>query len=59
MLQCGSQVGEQIRQAAAQGLSNEQRRPDDRDVEKKTENKVVLLGCLFQAVHLFSCKKPP
>lgn len=52
MLQCGSQVGEQIRQAAAKGLSNEQRRPDDRDVEKKTKNKVVLLGYLFQAVHL-------
>ena len=52
MLQRGGQVGEQIRQAAAEGLSDEQRRPDDRDVETKTKNKVVLLGCLFQAVHL-------
>lgn len=52
MLQCSSQVGEQIRQATAKRLSNEQRCPDDRNVEKKAENKVVLLGCLFQAVHL-------
>lgn len=57
MLQCGGQVGEQIRQAAAKGLSNEQRRPDDRDVEKKTKNKVVLLICLLQAVHLRENKK--
>lgn len=52
MLQCGGQVGEQIRQAVAKRLGNEQRRPDDWDVEEKAKNKVVLLGCLFQAVHL-------
>lgn len=56
MFQCGGQVGEQIRQTAAKGLSNEQRRPDDRNVEEKSKNKVVLLGCLFQAVHLFHVK---
>ena len=52
VLQCGGQVGEQIRQAVAKRLGNEQRRPDDWDVEEKANNKVVLLGCLFQAVHL-------
>lgn len=57
MLQRGGQVGEQIRQAAAEGLSDEQRRPDDRDVEEKAKNKVVLQGCLFQAVHLRENKK--
>ena len=56
MLQCGGQVGEQIRQAAAKRLSNEQRRPDDRDVEEKVKNKVVLI-CLLQAVHLRENKK--
>ena len=57
MLQCGGQVGEQIRQAAAKGLSNEQRRPDDRNIEKKAKDEVVLQGCLFQAVHLRENKK--
>lgn len=52
VFQRGGQVGEQIRQAAAKGLGDEQRRPDDRNIEEKTKNKVVLLGCLFQAVHL-------
>lgn len=52
MLQCGGQVGEQIWQTTAKGLGDEQRRPDDRNVEEKAKNKVVLLGCLFQAVHL-------
>ena len=52
MLQCGGQVGEQIRQTAAHRLRNEQRCPDDWDVEEEAKNKVVLLGCWFQAVHL-------
>lgn len=58
MLQCGGQVGEQIRQTAAKGLGDEQRRPDDRDVEEKAKDEVVLLGCLFQAVHLQNSKEP-
>ena len=32
VLQCVDQVGEQIRQATAKGLGDEQRRPDDRDI---------------------------
>ena len=38
VLQRGGQVGEQIRQTAAKGLGNEQRRPDDRDIEEKAQN---------------------
>ena len=38
VLQRGGQVGEQIRQTAAKGLCNEQRRPDDRDIEEKAQN---------------------
>ena len=38
VLQRGGQVGEQIRQTAAKGLCNEQRRPDDRDMEEKAQN---------------------
>ena len=51
MLQCSGQVGEQLWQATAKGLSNEQRCPDDWNVEEKAKNKVVLI-CLIQAVHL-------
>ena len=57
MLQCGGQVGEHIWQTIAKGLGDEQRRPDDRDVEEKAKDEVVLLGCLFQAVHLRENKK--
>ena len=56
MLQRGGQVGEQIRQTAAKGLCNEQRRPDDRDVKEKAKNIVVLI-CLLQAVHLHTQSK--
>ena len=38
MLQRGGQIREQIRQTAAKGLCNEQRRPDDRDIEEKAQN---------------------
>ena len=38
MLQRGGQIREQIRQTAAKGLCNEQRRPDDRDMEEKAQN---------------------
>ena len=56
VLQCGGQVREQIRQAVTQGLGDEQRRPDDRDVKEKTKNKVVLI-CLLQAGHLREYRK--
>ena len=56
VLQCGGQVGDQVRQAAAQGLGDEQRRPDDRDVNEKAKNIVVLI-CLLQAVHLHTQSK--
>ena len=52
MLQRGSQLGQKLRQAAAHRLRNEQRCPDDRDIEEKAQNQVALFGCLFQAIHL-------
>ena len=52
MLQRGGQLGQQLRQAAAHRLCNEQRCPDDRKVEEKAQNQVALFGCLFQAIHL-------
>ena len=52
MLQRGGQLRQQLRQAAAHRLRNEQRCPDDRDVEEKAKDQVALLGCLFQAIHL-------
>jgi hypothetical protein len=42
------QVGDDVREAAAQRLSDEQRRPDNGDVEEQANGKLVCSGWLIQ-----------
>ena len=52
MLQRGSQVGEQIRQTAAKGLCNEQRRPDHRKIKEQPVQYPACSVSTIQAHHL-------
>jgi len=42
------QIGDDVREAAAQGLGNEQRRPDNRDIEEQVNGEFACSGWLVQ-----------
>ena len=52
MLQRGGQIREQIRQTAAKGLCNEQRRPDHREIKEQPVQYPVCPVSTIQAHHL-------
>ena len=52
VLQCGGQGGEQIRQTAAKGLRNEQRRPDHREIKEQPIQYPACPVSTIQAHHL-------
>ena len=52
VLQCGSEVFQQFRQAAAQRLRQEQRRPHNREIEKQAKDHIARPICFFQPYHL-------
>ena len=46
----------QLRQTAAKGLGDQQRRPYHRDIEEQGKYQIRCLGCLFQPHHLLRKK---
>ena len=44
VLQSGGQVGQQLREAPAQGLGDDQRRPDHGDVQEQAEEEIPCFG---------------
>jgi hypothetical protein len=42
------QVGDDVREAAAQGLGDEQRRPDNGDVKEQANSQLACSGWLIQ-----------
>ncbi len=54
---CRRQIGNDVREAAAQGLGNEQRRPDNRNIEEQVNGEFACLVGLLQII--ITSKKPP